>query len=428
MILYFWSTVFHGCSTSEDFKLDTAVSSAADSAAEQTDTQQIWTEPCSEHLPSIQKNMGSSPAWGEPIFTSVALYNPCATQIILLGMPTEWLSEPFFLPTLPPISLAPQEETTFEIGFSPQNPASIEQSFSINSSHQPFEITLSAQTTDPLTLVVQSGQYAASTTNYAHSFSEVVSNTAQSPPRRDLCYGNERFIAVGGTGSGHYWSSNNGYSWAHESINTEPLIACVYGENFFVAISESLPYHSIAGHQWNEGAGTPWMHAPLHDISYGAGRFIAVGNGGRIAQTDNGNAWGRDESFSSFNLFQITYGDGVFIAAGSFGGVLRSADQGQTWDEQVVGEYDIRQLIHTHRGFLLSNGSELYHSEDGSIWEILLESDIKILNAIGDRVFGSRGSALFELNLSVPSPTWQEVHVFGQNQPISRAHLARVEP
>ena len=164
------------------------------------------------------------------------------------------------------------------------------------------------------------------------------------------------------------------------------------------------------------------MQLPLQGVTC----IIRMGSASEVKR----NVWikNQHESFSSFDLFQVTYGHNLFVAAGSFGGLLISDDRGQTWREQVVGSRDIRNLLVTHRGFLLSNGAEIYRSENGEVWELWAETDIKVLTVVGDKLFGVQGPKLFEGNLSDEELSWEQLTQLPQPQPITRAHFARVHP
>ena len=60
--------------------------------------------------------------------------------------------------------------------------------------------------------------------------------------------------------------------------------------------------------------------------------------------------------------------------------------------------------------------------------ELWAETDIKILSAMGDKLFGAQGPTLFEGNLSEDMLEWSELSQLQQPQPIKTAHFARAQP
>ena len=65
--------------------------------------------------------------------------------------------------------------------------------------------------------------------------------------------------------------------------------------------------------------------------------FIAVGNGGRIMTSADGETW-TDETETGDTFLGIVYGNNKFVAVGNNGRIMISTD-GETWiDETEIGD------------------------------------------------------------------------------------------
>ncbi len=74
----------------------------------------------------------------------------------------------------------------------------------------------------------------------------------------------------------------------------------------------------------------PDISADLTGVTYGNGKFVAVGGGGEIWISTNGTAWALSGATSSPYLRCVTWGNGLYVAAGNGGGVFTSTD-GYQW-------------------------------------------------------------------------------------------------
>jgi hypothetical protein len=70
--------------------------------------------------------------------------------------------------------------------------------------------------------------------------------------------------------------------------------------------------------------------ASLNGITFGNGLFVAVGTGGTILTSTNGESWSSQSSGTSLRLARVSYGNGTFVIAGS-SGCLLSSTNGTNW-------------------------------------------------------------------------------------------------
>lgn len=72
----------------------------------------------------------------------------------------------------------------------------------------------------------------------------------------------------------------------------------------------------------------PW----LAGITYGGGRFVAVGDEGRVVTSIDGQFWTGHTAKTTHSLRSVAYGNGQYVAIGAPGRFLASGD-GESWSE-----------------------------------------------------------------------------------------------
>ncbi len=112
-------------------------------------------------------------------------------------------------------------------------------------------------------------------------------------------------------------------------------------------------------------AGEPW----LMGITYGAGRFVVVGDGGAVFWSADGTTWTAAGSGTSEDLSSVAFGNGLFVAVGR-GGVLLTSSDGLTWAIQPGLESSLLwQVSFDGQQFMAtSNDGPVFFSENGVDW------------------------------------------------------------
>jgi hypothetical protein len=90
---------------------------------------------------------------------------------------------------------------------------------------------------------------------------------------------------------------------------------------------------------WHIRRGDPVpISRPLNDVIYANGRFVAVGDGGVIATSEDGLVWSQRSGQVNGNgsLRAITFGGGMYVAVGDWGTILTSPD-GLRWTQRDSG-------------------------------------------------------------------------------------------
>lgn len=171
------------------------------------------------------------------------------------------------------------------------------------------------------------------------TWSDVVSISGKNLLRR-VCYGNDRFVAVGDRG--RRARSKDAKDWTDtpdvKAIDT--LIDVTFGNGLFVGVGlHGLRMSSEDGVKWSERlAGEEGEH--INSVIFFDGRFVAVGQGATYFSPD-GRKWERVPNTNA-PLIAVA-GKGMFVGSNWRGRILRSADA-ITWQETFQAEHHIEAL------------------------------------------------------------------------------------
>jgi hypothetical protein len=179
---------------------------------------------------------------------------------------------------------------------------------------------------------------------------------------RAVAYGNGKFVAVGYgakmsvSANGTDWSG-----WTEFAFNGESILAIVYGNGKFVAAGDKgrIRYSSSGDSgTWSNAQGTAFGETAILGLACGqtssAYRFIAVGNEGKIAWSDDGVTWtAATAGFGSDAINAVTFGGPSagkkFVAVGDEGKIAYSAD-GKTWT--VAPIIELPSVVFEGKGIL----------------------------------------------------------------------------
>lgn len=157
---------------------------------------------------------------------------------------------------------------------------------------------------------------------------------------RRVCFGNERFVAVGDRG--RRAASKDGKEWTDapnvKAIDT--LIDVAFGNGVFVGVGlHGLRMSSEDGVTWSERlAGEEGEH--INSVLWTGERFVAVGQGATYVSPD-GRKWDRQPNTNAPLI--AVYGLGQFIGSHWRGRILRSADA-VAWKDAFQAEHHIEAL------------------------------------------------------------------------------------
>ena len=115
-------------------------------------------------------------------------------------------------------------------------------------------------------------------------------------------------------------------------------------------------------------------------LTCGMDLLVAVGDGGLIMTSTDGQDWIRRESGTSHKLADVTFGNDMFVAVGGEGTVLTSSD-GERWIQRESGvDYYIQSVATDGKSIYVGAAWDaLLISSDGVTWKAQkLENDIKV--------------------------------------------------
>jgi hypothetical protein len=238
--------------------------------------------------------------------------------------------------------------------------------------------------------------------------------------------GNGRIVLAGGFGGNRIFaSSGDGKTWQTTQQDAKCALY-VRGFGFFDgrfvalagdpgAVGEARPtaFFSRDGVSWEEpvSLGGKWM---LRRIAAGAGRFVAVGDRGRVAHSTDLRAWTDVKGTTAADsLIDIAFGAGVFVGVGLHGLRAASAD-GAAW-ERTRGEEGehLNAVLWTGERFVAVGQAATYVSPDGKAWTRHPVADGPLSATYGGGVFlgtAWRGRIL----RSEDGIAWKEVHKASQ--------------
>jgi hypothetical protein len=156
---------------------------------------------------------------------------------------------------------------------------------------------------------------------------------------KSVAYGNDLFVAVGLFGAARVVDISDGddaLEWTDSKDSfAQSMVNVAYGSEddannaFFVAVGEQgLIATTEDGLTWER---TLDKGSDLYGVAYGLGRWVVVGTGRTFVREDSG--WVEHEQSWSFN--KVAWGDGVFIATTEEGALLSSSD-GEDWNEIAI--------------------------------------------------------------------------------------------
>ncbi|GHV89152.1 hypothetical protein AGMMS50267_15120 [Spirochaetia bacterium] len=221
---------------------------------------------------------------------------------------------------------------------------------------------------------------------------------------RAAAYSGSKYVAVG---AGRIASSTNGVTWtentAQKSNWANPndyvdFYGIAYGGGKFVAVGYWANGDGGAG--WGVAAvsaddGVTWtmqanvlsfggetISPKIYGITFGNGKFVAVGRWGRSAYSANGSSWTAAQ-IGSFNYLDnplyyedalsVAHGDGKFVVVGRNGKVAFSGDAAIDWKwvaNALIGIKDINSIAFGNNTFIAAgNGGGLMRVASSQVVE-----------------------------------------------------------
>jgi hypothetical protein len=194
-------------------------------------------------------------------------------------------------------------------------------------------------------------------------------------------YGQGAFVSVGWCIGGIYNAirySTNGTNWTEAQGSTvgeeQGYFAVTWAAGQFVAVGFRKTATSTNGREWIQRQDSSGSSFTLWDVAYGDEVFVAVGCtslGGeycdatapaRIQTSSEGREWRVRDTGWTNALWGVAYGNGRFVAVGTGGAILQSDDTRPRLDAQMggsSGEVELSVSGGLARGYRLQAAAEL---------------------------------------------------------------------
>jgi photosystem II stability/assembly factor-like uncharacterized protein len=171
------------------------------------------------------------------------------------------------------------------------------------------------------------------------------------------------------------------WTWRNPLPTGNALLAITYGNGRFCAVGEQQTIvTSIDGTNWvlQPVVGQVNVEVRFRDVTYGGGLFIALGSEFDIASSESkpflmssadGSNWARHDPDATNLLASVAYGGGQFVAIGDGGTIFRSPD-GTNWAQIQTGiTNDLQSIVYGGSQFLVvGTGGSILSSSDGILW------------------------------------------------------------
>lgn len=192
----------------------------------------------------------------------------------------------------------------------------------------------------------------------------------------NVFYAGGRFLA-GGIGAvltspdGMVWTRNETPGLSHD------WLGIAHNGSRYVVVGTRIAATDRGGIAYSDNGAT-WTPATVpagmglaSAATFGAGRFVAVGEAGRIYTSTDGATWDSVTSPVTNSLRAVIYAEGLFVASGDSGRILTSTD-GLTWVNRSVATANSLGNLTRHNGawMALTSNFQGCSSPDGVTWTL----------------------------------------------------------
>ena len=200
-----------------------------------------------------------------------------------------------------------------------------------------------------------------------------------------------RIVAVGING---IYSSLNAINWSQRLSVEYRLNSVTYGADKFVTVGDKgTIWYSSDGEHWKHGKGLSGEYR-LNSVTYGAGKFVAVGDKGVIWYSSDGEYWKYGKGLSGeYRLNSVTYGAGKFVAVG--GDIIVYSSDAINWSQRLSGYGSLNSVTYAAGKFVAVGGYEQYFYFRGSVTAIVYSSDGELWYPA--KFLGDKGGSLNSL-------------------------------
>ncbi len=207
-----------------------------------------------------------------------------------------------------------------------------------------------------------------------------VAEFADMPIREALARGEDRIVLVGADRSA---VSLDGLTWAVNPLEVPGYARAVaYGSGGFASVGLDHLAWSADGEAWSDVGGDV-SGLDLVALASGGGRFGGAGID-QIATSEDGQNWTVTPAAGE-KLFSLAYGDGRFVAIGELGRILETQDGVTILRDEASGLVGLGGIRVCDDTFVIGGSQRYWLSPDADAWTELM--------SIGDGAFACSGTS-----------------------------------
>lgn len=240
---------------------------------------------------------------------------------------------------------------------------------------------------------------------------------------RAIAFGNGMFSAVGSYGGKNIMAaSSDGEAWSlseNDAKYVRYYRGLCFGDKRFIAlggdpggvgVAAAFISSSSDGKSWGEFQPIPGKFM-IRRAAFGDGRFVGVGDRGRRSRSIDAVNWEDVENVKALDtLVDIAYGNGIFVGVGLHGLRMTTRD-GVSWSDPLRGEEGehLNSILFAEERFVAVGAGATYFSTDGAKWERVTNQDAPLTACYGEGVFvGTKWKG--KLMHSKDAVKWSMVH------------------
>jgi len=167
------------------------------------------------------------------------------------------------------------------------------------------------------------------------------------------------------------------WHWRNPGPFANTINSVAYGAGKFVAVGEGGVIHtSFDGATWDDGRRP--VTSVWRKVFFVNGQFVAVGHDGLIGTSSDGYSWTLRNSDTTNHLFAVTFGGGHYVACGDLGRITSSTD-GVNWTRGNVGTNALRWITYGNGVFIVPTPNQqmaVNVSSDLQTWTTATVSNI----------------------------------------------------
>ncbi len=193
---------------------------------------------------------------------------------------------------------------------------------------------------------------------------------------------------------GEIFTAANPSEWRRFSRGTgESRLGLIYAGGRFVAVGQTTDPVTRATDSpiWSSPDGLTWTRANanpnfanLNDVTYGQGRYVAVGDSSRVFTSTDALTWTQRTFSIASTLTAVAAGPAAFVAASS-GAAIYSSPDGTTWTQRAngLGGAFRAAAYGAGRFVVVGDGGRVQTSGDGTTWAAATSTVTTALQTIG---------------------------------------------